>query len=62
MVNFFPQLSMGSNVGAPLAGALNNLVASDNFEPPTADPNRAGASPAPTKSKSAGDIEEANRD
>ena len=44
-----------TNVGAPLAGALNNLVAADDLEQP-AGSNRAGASPAPTKSKPVGDI------
>jgi hypothetical protein len=44
-----------TNVGAPLAGALNNLVASDDLEQP-AGSNRAGASPAPTKSKTVGDM------
>src|SRR4026207_2211831 len=44
-----------TNVGAPLAGALNNLVAADDLEQP-AGSNRARASPAPTKSKPVGDI------
>ena len=42
-------------VGAPLAGAQNNPVASDNIKHPSGT-NRAGASSAPTLFKPVGDI------